>query len=147
MKDLLSRKHKLQECQTIALTEECSAIIQKKFPHKLRDPGSFNIPIAIGNTNVGKALCDLRASINLMPLSVCKSLGISELKPTTCWIWRGESDIPLLLGKPFLATTRAIIDVEQGKLELRLNDEIITINVFDAMKKCYDKSDCFMLDV
>ncbi|XP_061358249.1 uncharacterized protein LOC133302489 [Gastrolobium bilobum] len=82
MKDLLSRKHKSQECQTVTLTEECSAIIQKKFPQKLRDPGSFNISIAIGNTNVGRALCDLRASKNLMPLSVCKSLEISELKPT-----------------------------------------------------------------
>ncbi|XP_061343724.1 uncharacterized protein LOC133289737 [Gastrolobium bilobum] len=54
----------------------------KKFPPKLRDAESFNIPIAIGNINVGKALCDLGASINLMPLSVYKSLGISELKPT-----------------------------------------------------------------
>ncbi|XP_061343006.1 uncharacterized protein LOC133289151 [Gastrolobium bilobum] len=82
MKDLLSRKHKLQECGTVALTEECSAIIQKKFLPKLRDPGSFNIPSAIDNINVGWALCDLGAGINLMPLSVMKSLGISELKPT-----------------------------------------------------------------
>ncbi|XP_061375408.1 uncharacterized protein LOC133317563, partial [Gastrolobium bilobum] len=73
---------KLHECQTVTLTEECSAIIQKKFPPKLNDPGSFNIRIAIGNTEVGRALCDLGASINLMPLSVCKSLGITELKPT-----------------------------------------------------------------
>ncbi|XP_061355506.1 uncharacterized protein LOC133300033 [Gastrolobium bilobum] len=56
--------------------------LQKKFPPKLRDPGSFNITIAIGNTNVGRALCDIGARINLMPLSICKSLGISELKPT-----------------------------------------------------------------
>ncbi|XP_061355113.1 uncharacterized protein LOC133299647 [Gastrolobium bilobum] len=81
MKHLFSRKHKLQEFEIVALTEECSAIIQKKFPLKLRDPGSFNIPITIGNINVGRTLCDLGASINLMPLSVMKSLGISELKP------------------------------------------------------------------
>ncbi|XP_061376059.1 uncharacterized protein LOC133318120, partial [Gastrolobium bilobum] len=54
----------------------------KKFPPKLQDPGSFNIPIAVGNTNVGRALRDLGASINLMPLSIYKSLGITELKPT-----------------------------------------------------------------
>ncbi|XP_061363222.1 uncharacterized protein LOC133306858 [Gastrolobium bilobum] len=82
MKDLLSRKHKLQECKTVTLTEECSAIIHNKFPPKRHDPGSFTIPIAIGNTNVGKALCDRGASINSMPLSVCKSLGISKLNPT-----------------------------------------------------------------
>ncbi|XP_061340965.1 uncharacterized protein LOC133287386, partial [Gastrolobium bilobum] len=76
------RKHKLQDCETVALTEECSAIIQNKFPPKLQYPGSFNIPIAVGNTNVGRALCDLGASINLMPLSICKSLGITNLKPT-----------------------------------------------------------------
>ncbi|XP_061341109.1 uncharacterized protein LOC133287495 [Gastrolobium bilobum] len=82
MKDLLSRKHMLQEFETVALTQECSSIIQKKFPPKFRDPGSFNIPIAIGNINVGRALCDLGESINLMPLSMMKYLKISELKPT-----------------------------------------------------------------
>ncbi|XP_061371302.1 uncharacterized protein LOC133313906 [Gastrolobium bilobum] len=83
MKDLLSKMRKLKECETVALTEECSAIIQKKLPPKLKDPGSFSIPIAIGNIEVGKALCDLGASINLMPLSMCKALVIRELKPTT----------------------------------------------------------------
>ncbi|XP_061337376.1 uncharacterized protein LOC133284390 [Gastrolobium bilobum] len=68
MKDLLSRKHKLQECQTVTLTEKCSAFIQQKIPPKLSDPGSFNIPIAIGNIGIGRALCDLGESINLMPL-------------------------------------------------------------------------------
>ncbi|XP_061360553.1 uncharacterized protein LOC133304518 [Gastrolobium bilobum] len=58
-KQQYARKHKLQDCETVALTEECSAIIQKNFPPKLQDPGSFNIPITIGNTNVGRALCDL----------------------------------------------------------------------------------------
>ncbi|XP_061348336.1 uncharacterized protein LOC133293749 [Gastrolobium bilobum] len=82
MKDLLSKKRKLKECETVTLTEECSAIIQKKLPPKLEDPGSFSIPIEIGNIDVGKSLCDLGASINLMPLSICKALGIHELKPT-----------------------------------------------------------------
>ncbi|XP_061367427.1 uncharacterized protein LOC133310513 [Gastrolobium bilobum] len=181
MKDLLSRKHKLQEFETVALTEECSAIIQKKLPPKLRDPGSFNIPIAIGNINVGRTLCDLIASINLMPLSVMKSLGISELKPTMVSLqladrslrrpngviedvlvkvdkfifsayfivlgMEEEGDMPLLLGRPFLATTRTMIDVEQGKLELRMDDKKVTINVFDAMKQATDKDDCFQVDI
>ncbi|XP_061339518.1 uncharacterized protein LOC133286136 [Gastrolobium bilobum] len=176
-----ARKHKLQDCETVALTEECSAIIQKKFPPKLRDPGSFNIPIAIGNTHVGRALCDLGAIINLISLSICKPLGISELKPTMISLqiadrslrrpngviedvlikvdkfispadfivldMEEESEIPLLLGRPFLATARSMIVVEQGKLEQRMNDETITINVFDAMKNSSDQSDCFRLDV
>ena len=49
MKDILSKKRRLEEYETIALTEECSAIIQKKLPWKLKDPGSFTIPCTIGN--------------------------------------------------------------------------------------------------
>ena len=48
MKDILSNKRKLEEYETLALTEECSAILQKKLPPKLKDPGSFTIPCTIG---------------------------------------------------------------------------------------------------
>ncbi|XP_061374788.1 uncharacterized protein LOC133317011 [Gastrolobium bilobum] len=81
MKDLL-KKNKLQECQTVELTAKSSAFIQQKIPAKLRDPGSFNIPITIDDIAIGRAICDLGASINLMPLSIYKALGIEELKPT-----------------------------------------------------------------
>ncbi|XP_061366453.1 uncharacterized protein LOC133309678 [Gastrolobium bilobum] len=111
---------------------------------------------SLGNTNVGRALCDLGASINLMLLSIYKSLGITELKPTMVSLqladrslrrpngiiedvlvkvdkfifladfivldMEEESEMPLLLGRPFLASARAMIDVEQGKLEFRMND-------------------------
>ncbi|XP_061348846.1 uncharacterized protein LOC133294212 [Gastrolobium bilobum] len=80
MKDLL-KKNKLQECQTVELTAKSSAFIQQKIPAKLRDPSSFNIPITIDDIAIGRAICDLGASINLMPLSIYKSLGIEELKP------------------------------------------------------------------
>ncbi|XP_061349546.1 uncharacterized protein LOC133294810, partial [Gastrolobium bilobum] len=181
MKDLLSKKRKLKECETVTLTEECSAIIQKKLPPKLEYPGSFSIPIEIGNIDVGKALCDLGASINLMPLSICKALGIHELKPTKVSLqladrstrrpdgviedvlvkidkfifpadfvildMQEDAEIPLLLGRPFLATARAMIDVEQGKLMLRVNDETVTIDVLESMKHPSDGGDCFKVDV
>jgi hypothetical protein len=54
------------------MTKECSDIIQKKLPQKKKDPWSFTIPCSIGNITVGRALCDLGASINLMPLSMMK---------------------------------------------------------------------------
>ncbi|XP_061358467.1 uncharacterized protein LOC133307492 [Gastrolobium bilobum] len=179
MKDLLSRKHKLKECETVALIEECSAIIQKKLPPKLKDPGNFSIPIDIGNIEVGKALCDLGASINLMPLPMCRALGIKELKPTTVSLqladrpirrpdgviedvlvkidkfifpadfvvlnMEEDTEIPLLLGRPFFATTRAMIDVEQGKLMLKVNEETVTIDVFESIKHPTDRGDCFMI--
>ncbi|XP_074327826.1 uncharacterized protein LOC141665743 [Apium graveolens] len=138
MKDILSRKRRLEEFVTVALTEECSAILQKKLPPKLKDPGSFTIPCTIGMQCFGKALYDLGASVNLMPLSIFTKLGVGEVKPTSVILQladrslaypRGivedvivkvdtfifpadfivldieeESEIPLLLGRPFLAT-------------------------------------------
>ena len=49
MKDILSKKRKLGDYETVALSEDCKAILQKKLPPKLKDPGSFTIPCAIGN--------------------------------------------------------------------------------------------------
>ena len=78
LKEILSNKRKLEEYETIALIEECSTILQKKLPLKLKDHGSFTIPCTIGNSFSDKALRDLSASINLMPLSVHKKLGLGE---------------------------------------------------------------------
>ena len=86
MKKILASKKKLEEYGTITLTEECSAILQKKLPLKLQDLGSFAIPFSIGNRVSGKALCDLGASINLMPLSMFKRLKLGEPNrpPSVC---------------------------------------------------------------
>ena len=85
MKGILSRKLKLEDLETVALTEECSAVLQRKFPPKLKDPGSFTIPYTIGKLFFDKCLCDLGASINLMPLSVFKTLGLPEPKSTNMY--------------------------------------------------------------
>ena len=74
MKDVLSKKRKLGDYETVALSEECSSILQKKLPHKLKDPCSFTIQCAIGNAVSERALCDLGASINLMTWSIFKKL-------------------------------------------------------------------------
>ena len=83
MKDILSRKIRLSDFETINLIEECSAIFQRKLPQNIQDPGSFTIPCKIGNSIFERALCDLGASINLMPLSIFKQLGLGEARPTT----------------------------------------------------------------
>ena len=70
MKDILSKKRRLLDFETMNLTEECSAILQKKLAQKLKDPSSFTIPCTIGNSILERSLCDLGASINLMPLSI-----------------------------------------------------------------------------
>ena len=63
--------------------EESSAILQNKLPHKLKDLGSFTISCTIGNSYFNKALCDLSATINLMPLFVFRTLGLGEPKSTS----------------------------------------------------------------
>ncbi|XP_016195346.1 uncharacterized protein LOC107636341 [Arachis ipaensis] len=82
LKELMTRKRNWGEKETVVLTEKCSAIIQKKLPQKLKDPGSFQIPCIIGDMNIEKALYDLGASINLMSLAMMKRMRIEEAKPT-----------------------------------------------------------------
>ena len=91
MKDILSKKRKFVEDGVVSLTTTYSIVIQKSLPMKMQDPDSFTIPCTIGNLEMGKALCDSRASINLMPLSVVKRLSLGEINPTTMTLeWKTE---------------------------------------------------------
>ncbi|XP_006575904.1 uncharacterized protein LOC114373722 [Glycine soja] len=82
LKDMLTRKNKYIHQENIIMEDNCSAMIQKIHPPKHKDPGSATIPCSIGEVTVGKALIDLGASINLMPLSMCRRLGELEIMPT-----------------------------------------------------------------
>ena len=181
MKDILSQKRRLADFETVNLIEECSAILQRKLPQKLKDPGSFTIPCTIGNAIFERALCDLGASINLMPLSIFKRLGLGEARPTTVTLQladrslkhpRGiiedvlvkvdkfifpadfivldmeeDKEIPIILGRPFLATGRAMIDVQRGELKLRVQEEEVKFNVFEAVRHPAESDTCFMADI
>ena len=70
LKENLGNKRKLEDYETVKLNKECFAIILNKLPLKLKDPRRFTIPCTIGNCHFDKVLCDLGASINLMPLSI-----------------------------------------------------------------------------
>lgn len=83
LKDIISKKRRLEEFETVKLSEECNAILQKKLPQKSKDLGSFTLPCTIENLFFDKVLCDLGAGINLMPLSISKKLGLGEMKQTT----------------------------------------------------------------
>ena len=82
LKDLRTIKKGLGIERKAFLTEQVSAIIQSKNPVKYKDPGSPTISVNIGGTCIDKALLDLGASVNLLPYSVYKQLGLGELKPT-----------------------------------------------------------------
>ena len=78
MKWVLSNKMRLKENETIPFTEVCSVILHKKLLPKLKDLGSFHIPYNVGTYNCGRALCDLGASVNFMPLSVFRKLELGK---------------------------------------------------------------------
>ncbi|XP_057990625.1 uncharacterized protein LOC131173001 [Hevea brasiliensis] len=180
-KEILSKKRKQKDYETVALTNECSAILQNKLPPKLKDPGSFSISFLIGNMNIDKALCDLGASVSLMSLSVCQKLEVGELKPTTISLqlvdrsvkypvriientpikvgkffipvdfvvleMEENVQIPIILGRPFLAIAGAIIDVKNERLTLKVGDEEVEFNLFNTMKHKLKPDECFKVDI
>ncbi|XP_006590095.1 uncharacterized protein [Glycine max] len=180
LKDLLTKKSKYIHSDTIVVEGNCSAVIQRILTPKHKDPGSVTIPCSIGVVSVGKALIDLGASINLIPLSMCWRIGELEIMPTkmtlqlaNCLITRPygviedvlvrvkhfifpanfvvmdieeDPEIPLILGRPFMLTTCCIVNMGKGKLELSVDDQKVTFDLFDAMKHLSDHKACFKID-
>ena len=121
------------------------------------------------------------ASINLMPLSVFKSLGVRECKTTTVTLqladrshvypegkiedvlvkvdkfislvdfivldFEADKEVPIILGRPFLATGKTLIDVQKRELTIRVNDQQVTFNVLEAIKNPDEAEDCNFLSV
>ena len=169
MKEILSRKRKFVEEGIVSLTATCSAVIQNSLPEKMQDPGSFTIPCEIGHADMGKALCDSGASINLMPFAVAKRLSLGELTPTAMTLQMADKtlahpegiledmlikvgkfiflvdfividieedkQVPMMLGRHFLATGAALIDVKKGELTLRVGDEVVHFNLNHSLKQ------------
>ncbi|GJY57778.1 hypothetical protein Tco_0457670 [Tanacetum coccineum] len=97
------------------MNERCSAVLLNKLPSKEKDPGSFTIPYDIGQLHIDNALADLGASISLMPYTMYKKLGLGEPMATRMNFFildmPKDSRVPIILGRPFLVTARAMIDV------------------------------------
>ncbi|GJY54581.1 hypothetical protein Tco_0446245 [Tanacetum coccineum] len=162
-KSLLSNKEKLFELANTPLNENCSAVLLKKLPEKLRDPGKFLIPCDFLKLDECLALADLGASINLMPLSVWNHLSLPELTSTRMTLepvdrsvaypkvdYDVDPRVPLILGRPFLRTVRALIDVYGEDLTLRVDDEAITFKVRQTSRysrNYYDVNQVNVIDV
>ncbi|XP_049406250.1 uncharacterized protein LOC125869888 [Solanum stenotomum] len=168
MKELVTKKRSL-DYETITVPHSCSAIMTNDSIIKREDPGAFIIPCTIGMLQFAKALCDLGASINLMPYEIYKQLDLGEPKATTMRLLMADrlikhlvgilydilvkvdrfifpanfvildceidAEIPIILGRPFLATGRALVDVESGKLKFRVNNDEVTFNICKSMKQ------------
>ena len=98
LKDLCTVKRGLNVDKKAFLIEQVSAIIQCETPVKYKDPGCPTISVNIGGTCVEKALLDLGASVNLLPYSMYKYLGLGELKLTSITLSLANRSIKILKG-------------------------------------------------
>nr|GEU66355.1 reverse transcriptase domain-containing protein [Tanacetum cinerariifolium] len=119
------QKEKLQELANTTLNENCSAVILKKLLEKLRDPRKFLIPCGFSKLKC-KALADLAG--------IARDVFVPDGKftfPADFVIVDYESDprVPLIIGRPFLQTARALIDVHGEEMILRDGDERLTLNM------------------
>ena len=173
LKDLCTVKRGLNVDKKFFLTEKVSAIIQCKTPVKYKDPGCPTISVDIGGTCVEKALLDLGASVNLLPYSMYRQLGLGELKPTSITMSladrsikipkgtvedvliqldkfyypvdfivldielavAGANYVPIILGRPLLATSNAIINCRNGVMQLTFGNMTLELNIFHVSKK------------
>ncbi|KAL0713259.1 hypothetical protein Bca4012_020237 [Brassica carinata] len=181
LKDAVAAKKKELEGMMV-LTHECRAIGQRlRVTKKLEDPGCFNLPCAIGPLMFERCLCDLGASVSLMPLSVAKKLGFTQYKkcrlslvltdrsvklpigiledlpvmvgnceiPTDFVVLEMDEETknPLILGRPFLATTGAVVNVKEGKIDLHLGKEnTLHFDINEVMKKPTVEGQMFYID-
>ncbi|GJT50395.1 reverse transcriptase domain-containing protein [Tanacetum coccineum] len=163
LSSLLRNKEKLEEIAITTVNAECSAIIMNKVPKKLEDLGKFLIPCALQELGRTSALVDSGASINLLPHSIYKQLGLEALKSTRMTLelanhsvthpmgiakdvvvrvdgftfladfvvvnFEPDPRVPIILGRPFLRTAKALIDLYEETLTLRVGKEEITIRL------------------
>ncbi|KAM0963707.1 hypothetical protein COP1_022862 [Malus domestica] len=80
LKELCTTRKRISSKEVVKVSENVSAVLQRKLPTKCKDPGSFTIPCVIGNTRFESAMLDLGASINVMPYSIYASMHLGELK-------------------------------------------------------------------
>ncbi|GJT89287.1 reverse transcriptase domain-containing protein [Tanacetum coccineum] len=171
-KKLLNNKDKLIELTKTPLNENCSVVVLKKLPEKLGDPGRFLIPCDFSKFDNCLALANLGASINLMPLSIWKKLGLSGLNDTKMVLELADQTISkpigvaenvfvkigrfyflvdfvvldfvadprvsLILWRPFLRTAHALIDVYEGEITLRHDDQSLTLKCGDTPSISYN---------
>ena len=140
---------------------------------KYKDKDCPTISVNIGGTCVEKALLHLGTSVNLLPYSVYKQMGLGELKPTTITLSLADRSIkipkgtvedvliqvdnfyypvdfvvldtdpvavrvnyvPIILGRPFLATSNASINFRNGVMQLTFGNMTLELNISHLSKK------------
>ena len=167
LKEHMIKKEEVAKEEEYLMPDEYKDIL-KNLPTKQKDPGSFEIPYSIGKIHFKKALCDLGATVFVIPKAEEEKISLGEGIPTSARIkfadrslMRAEGvikdvlvkvekllfladflildipedkEVPIILGRPFLAITRALIDVEMRELILRSNKDFL---MFQACQKTH----------
>nr|GFA25384.1 reverse transcriptase domain-containing protein [Tanacetum cinerariifolium] len=141
-KKLLNNKVKLIELTKTPLNDNYSAVVLKKLSEKLGDPGRFLIPCDFSEFDNCLALADLGASINLMPLYIWKKLRLPTLNDTKMVLELADRTISkptgvaenvfVKVGRPFLSTAHVLIDVYEGEIILKHDDQSLTLKCGDT---------------
>ncbi|XP_015163303.1 uncharacterized protein [Solanum tuberosum] len=169
MKELVTKK-RIMDFEIFEVCHSCSDIMTSNVVKKKNDPGVFTIPCTIGIFQFSKALCDLGASINLMPYAIYKQLGLGVTKEKTmpllmadrfikhpiCIVYyilvkvdrfkflanfvildcKIDTELPIILGRPFLATGRALVDVKsdmvEDSMEVFMDDFLVVGDSFET---------------
>jgi len=134
LNDLIMER--IQEVQkTTVLSHECSAHIQENdVSEKIGDPGSFTLPCSLGSLTFNKCLCDLGASVNIIPLSVAKRLGFNKYKYYNISLILADrsvrlpqgllEDLPIKIGNVEVPTDYVVLNMdEKPKDPLILGDK------------------------
>nr|GEW21592.1 reverse transcriptase domain-containing protein [Tanacetum cinerariifolium] len=134
----LSKEEKLFDLAKNLVNENCSTVILKKLPKKLGDPGKFLI------------LCDFPKFDECLALvylaGIAEDVFVKVVKfhfPTDFVVvdYVVDPRVPLIPGRPFLRTGRALIDVYDEELTLRVDDEAITFKVGQTSKYSYNDAE------
>nr|GEZ71437.1 reverse transcriptase domain-containing protein [Tanacetum cinerariifolium] len=146
IKSLLTNKHKLFELAIVPLNKNCSAMLLKKLPEKIGDLSKFLIPCDFSGTDMTLELADRSIT---RPKGVAEDVFVKVGKfhfPTDFVVVDFEADprVPLILGRSFLRTGHASIDVYGEKITLRVNDESVTFNLNQTMRYSSTYDDNFV---
>ncbi|GJW95633.1 reverse transcriptase domain-containing protein [Tanacetum coccineum] len=180
LSSLLRNKENLEDIAITTVNAECSAIIMNKVPEKLKDPGKFLIPRALQELDRTSALADSGSSINLLPHSIYKQLGLEALSPTRMTLelanhsithpmgiaedvvvrvdgftfladfvvvnFEPDPRVPIILGRPFLRTAKALIDLYEETLTLRVGKEELVYYANKSEKNKHFVHAIFVID-
>nr|GEV61627.1 reverse transcriptase domain-containing protein [Tanacetum cinerariifolium] len=141
IKSLLTNKDKLFELPKIPLNENCSAMLLKKLPKNLGDPGKFLIPCDFPRMDLSlPELTPTLMTLELADRSITRPKGVVEdvfVKAGKFYFstdfvvvdFEADPRVPLIFGRSFLRTSRALIDVYGEEITLWVNDEAVTFNL------------------